>query len=194
MSSRQNKTMKKTTGKISVIIAAAILFPVMCSVASAATTTGDVTGSTIAPIGISKTTDFNFGSIIAGASNGTVVLSTSGGRSVTGGTALHGSISPAAALFSVTGEVASTFSIVFSSGTTLKNSAGTHSMTVDTYVAKVGSTSDQTSNYTGTLTTSPITLAIGATLHVNTSTNNPAGTYSTSNSGGTPLTVTVAYN
>lgn len=186
--------MKKTMGKIRVIISVAVMSAAMGGVASATTTTGDVTGYTIAPIGISKTTDFNFGTIIAGSSSGTVVLSTASGRSVTGGTALHGNTSATAALFSVTGEVNSTFSITFSSGATLKNVAGTHSMTVDTYVAKVGSTTDQSSNYAGTLVTSPVSLTVGATLHVGTSGNNPAGVYSTANSGGTPLTVTVTYN
>lgn len=186
--------MKNTMGRISAIIATAEMVLLMVSVATAATTTGDVTGYTIAPIGISKTTDFNFGTIIAGSSSGTVVLSTASGRSVTGGTALHGNTAATAALFSVTGEVNSTFSITFSSGATLKNVAGTHSMTVDTYVAKVGSTSDQSSNYSGTLVTSPVNLSVGATLHVGTAGNNPAGVYSTANYGGTSLTVTVTYN
>jgi hypothetical protein len=189
-----NKSTKKALGKISTIIAAAVMFSAISGVATAATTTGDVSGYTIAPLGISKTTDFNFGSIIAGASSGTVVLSTASGRSVTGGTALASGASVSAALFSVSGEVDATFSIDFSSGAILKNTAGTHSMTVDSYVAKVGSTANQSANYIGTLTTSPVSLTVGATLHVGTSGNNPAGTYSTSNSGGTPLTVTVAYN
>jgi hypothetical protein len=186
--------MKNAMEKISAIITVAVMSAAMGGPATAATTTGDVKGYVIAPLGISKTTDFNFGTVIAGSSSGTVVLSTAGGRSVTGGTSLHNRTSPIAALFSVTGEINSAFSIAFSPGVTLKNVAGTHSMTVDTYVTKVGSTSDQSSNYHGTLATTPVSLTIGATLHVGTSANNPAGAYSTAHTGGTPLTVTVTYN
>ena len=67
-------------------------------------------------------------------------------------------------------------------------------MTVGTYVLKVDSGSDQTGSYTGTLASGAATLTVGATLSVDTASNNPSGTYSTGSTGGSPLTVTVNYN
>ena len=157
--------------------------------------TADASATVITPITISKTTDFSFGSIIPGATAGTVPLSTSGVRGTpTGGTTL-GNGPSAAAVFSVSGEGASTFSVDFSSGVTLSDGAGAiHTMTLDTFVLKVGSGADQPSAYSGALVSGSATLNVGGTLHVDTATNNPTGAYWTSKSGGTALTVTVAYN
>jgi len=157
--------------------------------------TADASATVITPITISKTFDFSFGSIIPGATAGTVPLSTSGVRGTpTGGTTL-GNGPSAAAVFSVSGEGASTFSVDFSSGVTLSDGAGTpHTMTLDTFVLKVGSGADQTSAYSGALVSGSATLYVGGTLHVDTAANNPTGAYNTNKSGGTALTVTVAYN
>jgi hypothetical protein len=160
---------------------------------AANTADADASAKAVAAIAITKTTDFNFGTIVPGASSGTVVLSTGGSRSVSGGTVLGNGTTPAAAVFGVTGDGTSTFSVTFSNGVTLSDGSS-HTMSVGTYVLKVGAGSDQTSNYSGTLSSGAATLTVGATLSVDTSGNNPAGTYSTANQGGTPLTVTVNYN
>lgn len=160
--------------------------------ASAGTQSVAGTATVIAPIVLTQTTPFNFGSIVPGASAGTVVLSTLNGRTRTGGTVLGNGTTPTAAVVNVQGSGSSTFSVSFSGGTTLGN-GDTGTMTVDTYVMKSGAGSDQTSAYTGTLSSGSQNLTIGATLNVDTAANNPAGVYSTA-TGGTPLTVTVDYN
>ncbi len=171
----------------------AVTLPASASVSN--TATADATATLIAPITISKTTDFSFGNIIPGASAGLVALSTGGVRSITSGGTVLGNGSGTAAAFGVSGEGTSTFSVGFSSGVTLSDGAGTpHTMTLDTFVLKVGSGSDQTSGYAGTLVAGAATLHVGGTLNVDTAANNPAGSYSTASTGGTALTVTVNYN
>lgn len=174
---------------------AAVLALLSSPACAQSTATATATALVAVPISISTTRNFNFGSIVPGATSGTVVLSTSSGRTVTGGTTLGSGASAACAQLTVTGEGSSTFSVSFSSGTTLALSTdSTKTMAVGTYVLKVGAGSDQTSSYTGTLSSGSATLNIGATLTVGTAAATPTGTYATTNSGGTSLTVTVAYN
>lgn len=151
------------------------------------------TATVIVPLSASQTTPFNFGSIVPGATAGTVVLSTASARTVSGGTVLGNGTTPTAAVVNVQGSGTSTFSVSFSTGTTLSNGAS-GLMTVSTYVLKSGAGADQTTGYTGTLASGSQNLTIGATLAVGTSTANPAGTYSTASAGGTPLSVTFEYN
>lgn len=150
----------------------------------------------VSPLGVSTGSSLNFGDIVAGATAGTVVISTGGARSTTGGVALAaGSTTPAAGVINLSGSGTAAFTVSFSSGATLaKSDDQTKTMTVDTYVMKVGAGSDQTSSYAGSLTAGAAALTIGATLHVGTSTNTPNGSYATDHTGGTPLTVTVTYN
>lgn len=173
---------------------AAITLALVTSATQATAGTQSVAATTtvIAPITLSQTTPFNFGSIVPGASAGTVVLSTASGRTKTGGTVLGNGTTPTAAVVNVQGSGSSTFTVSFSAGTTLGN-GDTGTMTVDTYVMKAGAGADQTSAYNGTLSSGSQNLTIGATLNVDTAANNPAGVYSTA-TGGTPLTVTVDYN
>lgn len=175
---------------------AAVALMIGSTQAMAATQSVAATATVIAPIALSQTTPFNFGSIVPGATAGTVVLSTASGRTATGGTVLGNGTTPTAAVVHVTGSGTSTFAASFSTGTTLSDGASptAHTMTVGTYVMKVTGGVDQTTGYTGALVSGAQDFTLGATLSVDTSTNNPAGTYSTASAGGTPLTVTVNYN
>lgn len=78
-----------------------------------ATTSANANAAVIADIAISKTADMNFGDVVTGATEGTVVLTAaaSPSRSVTGGTELGNSTSVSSAIFSFTGEGSSTYSI-----------------------------------------------------------------------------------
>lgn len=155
------------------------------AMAADATATASIGATVVQPIAITKTADLNFGNFAADdATSGTVVISTAGARSFTGGatgvSAGTGTVS--AASFTVTGEGTSTFSI------TLPSSAVT--LTHATDATKTMSVSTFTSNpsATGALTAGSATVTVGATLSV--AAAQTTGVYSNS----TGLPVTVAYN
>ena len=142
------------------------------------TATATSSATIITPIAISKTTDMNFGNIVAGAA-GTVALSVTNNRTATGvtlPTATPGTVS--AAVFTVTGLANSTYSISLPAAFTITG-AGTP-MTVDNFVS--------TPTPTGVLALGTQVLTVGATLHV--AANQAAGLYTNP----TGLTVTVNYN
>lgn len=139
----------------------------------------------ITPIAITKAEDMNFGNIVAGDEDGTVVLAPSWipSRTETGGVTLPtfvpGNVS--AAIFSVTGHANATYTIVFPADFDLTRAGGTETMKVHSF------TSDPTP--TGTLSAmGQQDLLIGATLDV--SANQVPGTYTNPDA----LTITVAYN
>jgi hypothetical protein len=94
--------------------------------AIAADGTAVVSGTVIAPIQITKTADLVFGSFAAGATGGTVTISTAGARAKTGDVVLSGTAA-AAAKFDVTGEGGLTYSIALTP-TLLTRSGGTETM------------------------------------------------------------------
>ena len=171
----------------------AAVLTIWAAQAIAATGTVPATATAVSPLAVSVTTPFNFGSIVPGATAGTVVLSTASGRTPSGGTTLGNGTTPTAAVVHLAGSGTSTFAATFSAGTTLSDGAA-HTMTVGSYIMKVTGGADQSSGYTGALVAGAQDFDIGATLTVDTATNNPAGTYTTALAGGTPLTVTVVYN
>lgn len=140
------------------------------------TATANVTADVVAAISITKTTDMNFGKVVAGATGGTVVLSTASARSATGGVTLGNAGATAAASFDVTGESGATYAITLPASATIVS--GTDEMVVDAF--------EGDPDGTGTLTGGSETLNVGATLNVDAS--QPTGTYA-----GT-FDVTVAYN
>jgi len=145
--------------------------------AGAATATANVTASIVPAITITKDTDMSFADVVAGASAGTVVLSTAGTRSVTGGTTLGNAAGTAAAAFTVTGDPSSTYSITLPAFATI-NSGG-NTMTVNTFVSNPSGTGTLSGGGTQSL-------SVGATLQVGASQvqGNYSGTFD----------VTVAYN
>lgn len=164
--------------------------------ARAQSTSASATAIVATALQVSKTADFNFGRIVPGATVGTVLLSTSGTRSQTGGVTLGNAGSTSAAAFSVSGENNATFTVTFSGGTLSDGASPTnHTMSVSAFVVKMSGGTDQLANYAGTLSGAGTqTFAVGGTLSVGTTASTPAGTYTTSNSGGTAVSVTVAYN
>jgi hypothetical protein len=142
-----------------------------------ATATANATARIITPISISKTADLNFGDVVASGSAGTVVLSTAGARSTTGGASLGSGSAVSAAAFTVSGQGSATYAITLPASATV--TSGPNTMTVNAF----------TSNPSGTGTLSgggSQNLNVGATLNVGVS--QPTGTYS-----GT-FDVTVTYN
>jgi len=144
---------------------------------AAATATSNVSASIVPAITITKNTDMDFANVVAGASAGTVVLSTAGARSATGGATLGNGTGAAAAAFTVSGGPASTYSISVPVSATITSAPNT--MTVNTFTSSPSGT--------GTLGAGGTqALSVGATLQVGAS--QAQGTYT-----GT-FDVTVAYN
>jgi hypothetical protein len=143
---------------------------------SAALASGDLRA---APIAIGNTQSLSFGSFVVG-SGGSVTISTSGGRSATGGITLIPSSAGAAARFSVTGDPGMTYSISLplDGEAALSNGAG-QSMPLNAFasdpsgIGLLGLDGSQT-------------LSVGATLNVDA--GQAVGAYSGS------FSVTVNYN
>jgi hypothetical protein len=137
----------------------------------------------VAPIGITKSVDMNFGNVSTNSAGGTVVLTAGGSTSITGGVTLPADTGTVtAATFNVTGEANYTYTIALSVGAiTLKDGSGTpNEMTVDTFVSNPDAT--------GALTSGAQIINMGATLNV--AGGQVAGVYT----NGGDLTVTVNYN
>lgn len=145
------------------------------------TATATATATIVTPISISKGVDMNFGNVaVQSSSAGTVVLTTAGVRSATGGVTLPATTGTiTAASFTVTGTAGYTYSITLPASA-LTITSGGNTMTVSNF------TSDPSG--TGTLTGGTQTVKVGATLNVGAA--QAAGTYVS----GTPFSVTVNYD
>jgi hypothetical protein len=139
----------------------------------------------VTPIAISKTTDMHFGTVASSSTAGTVVLDYADGRTATGGASLPaGSVTQKTAVFAVTGEGTSGFSISIPSAPITLTGSVSGTMTVDNFVCDGGAAT--------TLTAGAKTLKVKATLNV--PANTVAGTYSNNLGNSSALFVTVNYN
>lgn len=142
-----------------------------------ATTSANASATIVTAISLSKTSDLDFGHVVASGSAGTVVMSAAGSRSATGGASLGNAGSAAAAAFTVSGQASATYAITLPSSATI--TSGGNNMTVNTFTSSPSST--------GTLSAGGSqTLSVGATLQVGSS--QATGSYTGS------FNVTVAYN
>ena len=126
--------------------------------AQSATASATASATVLTPIAISTTTNMSFGDVYAdNVSAGTVVLATTGARSVTGGTTL-GATAGAAAAYAVSGNASATYSITLPS-TDVTLVSGANNMIVNTFVHDAGGSPalDGTGN---------ATFNVGATLNV----------------------------
>jgi len=123
----------------------------------------------------------DLGTVAASATSGTVVLDYADGRTTTGGASLPaGSTLQKTAVFDVTGEGTSGFSITIPSSPITLTGSVTGSMTVSNFLADLGAT--------GTLVGGTKTIKVKATLNVGA--GQAAGTYTNASD----LFVTVNYN
>ena len=166
--------MKKIAAPVLALIG--LTFGTYAFAQSTATATANATARIITPISISKTADLNFGDVVASGSLGTVVLSTAGARSTTGGASLGNGAAVTAAAFTVNGQASATYAITLPASATVTSAGNT--MTVNAF--------NSNPSGTGTLTGGTQNLLVGATLNVGAS--QATGTYS-----GT-FDVTVTYN
>lgn len=166
----------KTTFKILAVLVAMVGF----SAASYAQSNASAT--IVTPISIAVSDHMNFGNVNASGTLGTVVLSTAGVRSATGGVTLPtttGTVS--AANFIVSGQANFTYSITLPSSVTITRVSGSETMTVETFTSNPATTG--TIGGGGTQA-----LSVGATLKVGAS--QVPGSYTS----GATFDVTVAYN
>ena len=170
------KNMKK------VLVLAIVILGFAASSFAQVTATASTTATIITPIAIAKTVDMNFGNIaVSPTIAGTVILPTTGARTLTGGVTLPvvtGTVT--AASFNVTGDGTSTYSITLPSSSITLTGVPSGTMAVQSFVSNPSGT--------GTLTAGAQTIKVGATLTVGAA--QPAGVYT--NAAG--LFVTVNYN
>ncbi|WP_077032772.1 DUF4402 domain-containing protein [Pelomonas sp. KK5] len=171
------------------IAAASALAAGSMPVAWAASATANASATVLTPMTITKSTDLNFGELVAG--NGVVTLDTAGARTKAGSTALPTGGSPTAARFDVTGDANHTFSVDFATGSsTVLTDASSNTMAVSWFAEVVG-TAAPTPVSTGTPTTGTLNsgaayIYVGGAVTVGAS--QAAGSYT-----GT-IQVTVNYN
>ena len=167
-----------------IFIFLAWLFSVQAMPAIAQSVAGNTTALLITPITISKNTDMNFGNLASSSTTGgTIILSTSGSRSIGGSggvtlPAIIGTVS--AADFTVSGQGGYGYTITLPTTVTISDGLG-HSMTITSFTSSPSSTGTLSSAGTQDLT-------VGGTLNV--SAAQAAGSY-TSSSG---VSVTVNYD
>jgi len=154
------------TTKISAIAAVAAIEHTGTQALAANAITGSASETIAAPISISETTGLSFGSITAGATAGTVVVSPAGGATYTGVSNFGGGTSAAA--FNVAGAANTAYSVTVD--TTASLSDGVNSMSVTGIATNLAGGS-------GTLSaTGTAVVNVGATLNV--AANQAAGAYS----------------
>ncbi len=163
------------------LFATVVLIATAYGASAQATANATASATILTAISITKTVDMNFGNIsVQAASGGTVILSTAGVRSTTGGVTLPatgGTVT--AASFTIGGEGAYTYSITLPL-VAHTISSGANNMTVTAFLSNPSGT--------GTLAGGTQTLTVGATLNITAAQAN--GLY-TSEAG---FNVTVNYN
>lgn len=180
--------MKANSVVKSIILAgtAALFLVAQATVAlAAATATAEAKGQVLKPIGVTATTNLDFGRFMSGGSTGTIAVSAAGSASVTGGvTEITGNV-PVAAKFDVTGEATTGFSISMPATVTLTNTTGGGNETMVVTLAKdaVATAGSGTLDGSGKLS-----VYVGGSLAVGM--NQVSGLYKNT----TDFTVTVDYN
>ncbi|MGZ8287593.1 MAG: DUF4402 domain-containing protein [Telluria sp.] len=172
---------RSTRLKLILAIAAAAVAPATMAADATATSTSTV----VAPIAITKVADLAFGKFAAGATGGTVTISTSGARSLSGGVINMTGSTTTAAQFDVTGETGATYSISLAPTTNL-TSPGSDTMAFATISDLTGANTVSGNVASGTLTGGAQSIYVGGVLTV--AANQVAGTYSGN------VVATVQYN
>lgn len=168
------------------IFAAAIIIAGFASNANSQSTAyATTTAELVTPIAITKTTDMHFGRVASSGTPGTVALDYADGRTASGGVSLPaGSTNQKTAVFAVTGEGNSSFSIAIPTGAITLTGSISGTLTVDNFECDGGTTT--------TLLNGSKTLKVKATLNV--PANAPAGVYTNALGNAGALFVTVNYN
>ena len=137
--------------------------------------------TSLVPLSIVETVAMDFGTVAGGSFAGTVILDTVGGRTPTGDAQTLLAGPGTAASFQVSGQPSQVYALTYGIGT-LASPSG-EQMNVTSFI----------DNSLGTLPgTGTETFQVGATLAIGVSQS--AGTYTTTNGGGAPYSITINYN
>lgn len=148
------------------------------------------------PITITKTADLNFGDVFAGSTTGSVKVDPSGAAPATTGTGVSlGVHASSYATYSMTGQKSAAFTLTLPTSTqgspTVNMTGPGPNIPVYNFTASIGggaTTAGPTLSGQALAAGGTQTIAVGATMGIDTATNQTQGDYS-----GT-FTVTVAYN
>ncbi len=148
----------------SLALAAATVAVGLCSHQALATSqTGTAKAVILQAIILTENTNLNFGSVLPGASAGTLAVSTTGATTPTGVTYVTGA---AAGAWNVTGTSGQTLVVTLDASDSLTGPGP--AMTIDTF----------THDAPATFTSGSVNFHVGATLHVGTAAAQTAGNYS----------------
>jgi hypothetical protein len=168
--------------RITLVAALAVAGLALPGISMAANATASSSSTVVVPIQISKSADLAFGKFAAGT-GGTVTVSTSGARTVTGGVTAMTS-STTAAKFDVSGETGATYTITLSGPTVL--TSGSDTMAFATVSDLTGANTTSGNATSGTLTAGTESIYVGGVLTV--ASAQAPGTYTGS------VVATVEYN
>ena len=167
------------------LVSTILLAGISANAKAQATAYASTTAVLVTPISIAKTVDMHFGTVAASGTPGTVILDYADGRTTTGGASLPaGSVTQKTAVFTVTGEATSGFSISIPAAAITLTGSVSGTMTVDNFLCDAGAAT--------TLSGGTKVLKVKAILNV--PANTVAGTYSNNLGNASALFVTVNYN
>jgi hypothetical protein len=171
--------------KVYLSLTSILLMALSAGVNAQSTAYASTTAVLVTPISILKSVDMHFGTVAASSTAGTVELDYDNSRNPTGGASLPaGSTTQKAAVFTVTGEGTSGFSVSIPSGSITLTGSVSGTMLVDNFLCDAGTAT--------TLSGGTKTLKVKAILNV--PANAVAGTYSNNLGNASALFVTVNYN
>lgn len=145
----------------------------LCGKIAAQTAHATVSAEIVSPLVLARLSDLQFGCVVVGESEGTVILDGTGNRRAAGGVSLAEGSDATTAAFTVSGQPGKGYTIVLPESVTLYS--GTNALQVDGFTHDGG-------QVTGGLTT----MHVGATLHL--APRQPIGYYSGA------FEITVSYN
>lgn len=151
--------------------------------ANAATQNGNATAEVINPITITESQVLNFGQFAVGTAGGAVIMTDGGAISAGADIDLLGSSGAQQGTFAISGQANKAIAVTVSGAATLSDGLATPNT--------MGLTASATTPPSVLDASGAATLNVGGVLTVGG--NQAPGTYSTTNSGGIPYTVTVNY-
>lgn len=157
-------------------------------VASADQVDGTATATVLTPLTVTETTALAYGDVYGGSTAGTVVVSSAGAVSATGGAGFVAASGATQATFDISGAASTNIAVTLTTaGAQLDDATaggGGAPMTLTAFT--------NTALPTATDAGGVATLDVGATLNVGA--NQASGAYSTATGDGAPYTITVNYN
>ncbi len=181
IASARGNNMKKTNKQLKVG-ALALIAGLSSTAAVAETADGVAITTVITPLIINNLATMDFTTISSGTNGGVLTMDAAGAVTVLSGDAdIIGAGTGAALAFDISGEASQAYTLTVGNGVLSDGLATPNTMAVTTDAVTAP-----------TLTVAPQTVTVSGDLTVGGS--QPAGSYSTANTGGTPIAITANYN